>query len=131
MLLGNGYRNLMLYGSWKKAKGKQVKILHDLVTVIRESAANTSLGIAWEDSGRCGSLSQETCLLSGTGVRLRTTRNWLYRRYLLKNGGILCDTVLYAKEFRLCFSFPCEWLCFLQALLQYPSAPESLLPEAW
>ena len=75
-------------------KGKQVRILYDLVTVFEEHRQGEyrsliecqtvelvtdhcdkqAVGVRWEGCHVCGSISQETCRVLGTGCIIRITR---------------------------------------------------------
>ena len=67
-----------------RVKGKQLKILYDLVTVKAEQTAVLSVGVQIrsldnirEGSCMCGGSSQETCRFAGTeaDLVLQVTRN--------------------------------------------------------
>ena len=70
------------------AKGKQVQILWDLVTVSGKRAAMREQSLARSREG-CRvrrSATQETCRHVGTG-EIRTTRHWSYRFPPSRQGG--------------------------------------------
>ena len=105
-------------GALERVKGKRAQIPHDLVTVIRESAARVrlhrSLGISpgrrrWVLIFQPGNLPAA----GYGGAQLQITRNWLYRKEPAESTGSFCVAILHAKRPRFligvfCCAFPCH-----------------------
>ena len=90
----------MLPPAAERVKEKRVGFPHDLVTVIRASAALAHCASHWrETSGKVAagpgrkrtpnSFSQETCLLLVRELWLQITRNWLYQKARKVSGAFL------------------------------------------
>ena len=106
----------------ERVKGKRVQIPHDLVTVIRESAARVLLAPAteallWEGGGGRRSFSQETCLLLVRGCKPQITRNWLYQK-ALKQQRSFCHAIRRTEGPLFSSLFPVPFVWFKPQFIQ-------------